>query len=125
MGEYTSHATKAITPTQTAFGEWILAEVFDGKLPQGVNRENFLRAVALGGSLRSQFQKSDAWKADERNYLANVEANRERKAAEALERAEASAKKQAERIAAAKAKLAAAKKAREAAAAKATAAPAA
>jgi hypothetical protein len=107
MGEYTAHATKAITPTQKAFGEWILAEVFDGKLPAGIKQDAFLRAVALGGSLRSQFQKSDAWKSHPDNYLANVDARRETKAREAIERAEERAKKDAARLEAARAKLAA------------------
>jgi hypothetical protein len=106
MGEYTGHATKAITPTQEAFAEWILAEVFDGNLPKGLNKESFNRAIALGGSLRSQFQKSEWWKADSRNYLANVDARRETKAREALERAEERAKRDAARIEAARAKLA-------------------
>jgi hypothetical protein len=120
--DYTSYATAKITPTMEAFADFILANVFDGKLPKGVDEASFRKGVALGGSLRMDFQKSDFWKSDERNYLANVEARRATKAADALAKAEEAAKKTAARLEAAKAKaaaaVAAAKAASDAAAAK-------
>ena len=118
MNEFAAYATKEITPTQEAFADWILAEVFGGNLPKGLNVDSFRRSVALGGSLRSQFQKSDWWKNDSRNYLANVEANRAAKTAEKAEKAKEQAAKAvaraaklekdaADAVAAAKAKAAA------------------
>ena len=97
MNEFAAYATKDITPTQEAFADWILAEVFGGNLPEGLNVESFRRSVALGGSLRSQFQKSEWWKADSRNYLANVEANKAAKVAEKAARAKDQAAKAAAR----------------------------
>jgi hypothetical protein len=115
--EYAAYASKAISPTMDAFADFILAEVFGGKLPNGLDEQTFRRSVALGGSLRQQFQKSEMWKSDPRNYLANVEANREVKAAEKAERAKAAAAKAVERAKAAEqaAKAAAAKAAARAA----------
>jgi hypothetical protein len=80
-----------------AFGDWLIAEVFGGELPEGIDEASFRRGVALGGSTRGYFQKSEAWKNDPRNYLANVEANREKKAAERAERARNAATKAVER----------------------------
>jgi hypothetical protein len=114
---YREHATKPVTPTMQAFADFVKAEVYGGELPKGLSEEAFVRAIALGGSLRMQFQKSEMWRSDPRNYLANVEANRERKAREAVERAEESARKAKARVEAAKAKAAAAVKAAEAKAA--------
>ena len=109
------YATATITPTMEAFAEWLQKETGYAVDP---------RTVALAGSLRSDFQKSEAWKSDSRNYLANVEARREQKAKDALARAEASAAKAAERLQAAKDKaeaaVAAATAASESATAKAT-----
>jgi hypothetical protein len=110
MSEFTAYATKAISPTMEAFADWILEEVFEGQLPEGLDSDHFRRSVALGGSLRMQFQKSESWKSDSRNYLANVEANRAAKAAEAAEKAEESLRKAQERVKVAKAKAAAAAK---------------
>jgi predicted metal-binding transcription factor (methanogenesis marker protein 9) len=115
--EFAAYATKEITPTQEAFADWILEVVFEGNLPKGLNAESFRRSVALGGSLRSQFQKSDWWKNDDRNYLRNVEANRAEKSAEravkakeqaakAVARAAKLEKDAADAVAAAKAKAA-------------------
>jgi hypothetical protein len=89
MSDMTNYAGAAITPTMEAFGDWLIAEVFGGTLPKGLDEASFRKGVALGGSTRGYFQKSEAWKADDRNYLANVEANRERKSAERAERAKA------------------------------------
>jgi hypothetical protein len=111
--DYRAYAAKPVTPTMEAFAEWLKAET-------GVDVD--LKSVALAGSLRMDFQKSEFWKADSRNYLANVEANREVKAREALVKAEEAEAKAIARVAAAKAKataaLAAAEKAAKAAAAK-------
>jgi hypothetical protein len=112
MSEYQEYATKAISPTMVAFAEWIALET-------GVEVD--LRSIALGDALRSKFQKSEWWKSDSRNYLANVEANRAAKATEAADRAKASLAKAQARVKAAedKAKAAvAAAKAKEAEAAK-------
>jgi hypothetical protein len=111
--DYRAYAAKPATPTMVAFAEWLKAET-------GVDVD--LKSVALAGSLRMDFQKSDFWKGHESNYLANVEANRETKAREALAKAEEAERKAAERVKAAKAKavaaLAAAEAASKAAAAK-------
>ena len=82
--DYRAIAAKEITPTMAAFCEWLEAET-------GLKLD--ARSVALAGSLRGDFQKSDAWKADPRNYLANVEATREAKARERADAAKASAAK--------------------------------
>ena len=106
MKDVTGYATAEITPTMAAFADYLIAEVFGGKLPKDLDEATFRKAVALGGSTRGYFQKSEMWKNDPRNYLANVEANRERKVREATERAEAAAKKATERAEALRAKLA-------------------
>jgi hypothetical protein len=97
--DVTGYATAEITPTMAAFGDYLIAEVFGGKLPKGVDEASFRKGVALGGSTRGYFQKSDFWQNDDRNYLANVEANRARKATERAEKATAAAKKAEERAA--------------------------
>jgi hypothetical protein len=101
-----TYATSEITPTMAAFADFVIAEVYGGTLPKGVKEDDFRRAIALGGSLRTPFQKSTMWQNDDRNYLANVDARRAAKAAEALERAELAEKKVAARVAAARAKAA-------------------
>lgn len=108
MKDYREYATKEITPTMVAFHEWLQNET---------GLELDLRSVALAGSLRGDFQKSDFWKNHEANYLANVEANREAKAKARVEAAKVAAKKAADRVAKAEAdaKIAIAK-AKEAAA---------
>ena len=93
--DYAAKAKAPITPTMEAFGDW-LREV------TGVDVDS--RSVALAGSLRMDFQASDWWKADSRNYLANVEASREAKAKERAEKAAESARKAIERANVAKAK---------------------
>ena len=93
--DYAAKAKAPITPTMEAFGDW-LREV------TGVDVDS--RSVALAGSLRMDFQASDWWKADSRNYLANVEASREAKAKERAEKAAESARKAIARANAAKAK---------------------
>jgi hypothetical protein len=110
--DYRAYAAKDVTPTMKAFAEWLKAET-------GVDVD--LKSVALAGSLRMDFQKSDFWKNDDRNYLANVEENRARRAKEALAKAEAAELKAAERAKNARAKAEAALAAANAAAAAATA----
>ncbi len=113
MPDMKNYATAEITPTMEAFADFLVKEVFGGTLPKGMDLASFRRGVALGGSTRGHFQKSEAWKADPRNYLANVEANREAKAAEKAERAKAALVKAQERAdAAAKAAKEAAAKAK-------------
>lgn len=102
---YTEYAAKDITPTMEAFHAWLEAET-------GLKLDP--RSVALAGSLRQDFQKSEFWKNDSRNYLANVEATRETKAREAAERAKAAAAKAAERANEAERKLQEAAKAAKA-----------
>jgi len=116
--DLTRYATAAPTPTMEAFADFLIAEVFGGALPDGVDESAFRTGVALGGSTRGYFQASDAWKEDPRNYLANVEANRVAKTEERAAKArEARAKAEAREakaladleaaVAAAKAKVAA------------------
>jgi len=103
--DYREYATKAITPTMEAFAEWLRAET---------GYEVDARTVALAGSLRSDFQSSEFWKADARNYKANVEANREAKAKEQADKAKAALVKAQERAKAAEAKAQEAAKAAKA-----------
>lgn len=111
---YRDYATRETTPTMKAFGDWILAEVYGGELPENLDPVTFYRSVALGGSLRMDFQKSDFWRNDERNYLANVESNREAKAIQAAAKAKETARKAVERAKAAEAKAVEAAKAAKA-----------
>jgi hypothetical protein len=109
--DFKAYATAKPTDTMVAFADWLLAEVYEGKLPKGMDEASFRAGVALGGSTRGYFQKSEAWKADPRNYLANVDARREAKVLAAAEKAKAAKTKSDERaakaIAAAEAILAA------------------
>jgi hypothetical protein len=118
MKNLASLANATATPTMEAFADFLIAEVFGGTLPKGMDLASFRKGVALGGSTRMDFQKSEAWKSDARNYLANVEANRATKAAERAERAKVAAAKAAERERAAIAALEAAVSAAKAKAAK-------
>lgn len=113
--DFRGYATKAATPTMEAFADFLIAEVYGGTLPDGLDEATFRKGVALGGSLRMPFQASETWKKDPRNYLANVDARRAEKAAEALRKAEAAKAKVAARIAKAEAALADAKAKAEAA----------
>jgi hypothetical protein len=106
--DLTRYATADATPTMEAFADFLIAEVFGGTLPKGIDLASFRKGVALGGSTRMDFQKSDAWKSDPRNYLANVEANRAKVAEERLAKARTAKVKAEEREAAAIAKLEAA-----------------
>jgi hypothetical protein len=115
--DYARYGTDAISPTMEAFADFLIAEVYGGELPADLDETTFRRAVSLGGSTRMYFQKSDTWKNDPRNYLANVEANRAAKLAEKTERAAETARKAAERAEALRAKLAEAVEAAEAKAA--------
>lgn len=74
-----SYATAAISPTMTAFADYLIAEVYGGALPADFDEATFRKAVALGGSTRGYFQKSETWKSDDRNYLANVATRKEEK----------------------------------------------
>ena len=103
--DYREMATKEITLTMVAFHEWLQNET---------GLELDLRSVALAGSLRNDFQASDWWKADARNYKANVEANREIKARERADAAKAALVKAQERAKAAEAKAVEAAKAAKA-----------
>jgi hypothetical protein len=118
MIDMTKYASDGISDTMAAFADYLIAEVYGGELPKGMDEATFRKAVALGGSTRGYFQKSEAWKNDPRNYLANVEANRERKAIEAAAKAKDAAAKA---VARAKALEAKATEAAKAAAAKAKA----
>ena len=100
----TRYANANATPTMEAFADFLIAEVFGGTLPEGVDVASFRTGVALGGSTRGYFQASETWKNDPRNYLANVETNREKKATERAERAKEAARKASERAAIAVAK---------------------
>jgi hypothetical protein len=106
MKDLTKYATAKPTATMEAFADYLIAEVYGGTLPKGVNEASFRIGVALGGSTRGYFQSSEAWKTDPRNYLANVEKNRAAKIEAAKERAEVSKRKAEERLAALEAKLA-------------------
>ena len=96
-----SYATREITPTMKAFHEWLQNET---------GLELDLRSVALAGSLRGDFQKSEFWKSHEANYLANIEANREAKAVAKAEAAKAALVRATERAKVAEAKAVAAAK---------------
>src|SRR5580765_7208781 len=65
--DYTLYADKEITPTMEAFGDFLIDEVYEGELPRGFDEESFRKGVALGGSVRMDFQRSDYWAQDERN----------------------------------------------------------
>ena len=117
MKDLTRYATAAPTTTMEAFADFLIAEVFGGALPDGVDEAAFRTGVSLGGSTRGYFQASDAWKNDPRNYLANVEANAAKRAEESLAKAKAAKAKAEAREAAAIAKLEAAVEAAKAKAA--------
>jgi hypothetical protein len=100
----TDFAGSKASDTMTAFADFLIAEVYDGKLPKGVDEASFREGVRLGGSTRGYFQKSESWKSDPRNYLANVEARKAERATEAANKAVETARKATERANAAKAK---------------------
>jgi cell division septation protein DedD len=106
--DLTRYAKAEPTETMVAFADFLIAEVFGGSLPDGVDEASFRTGVALGGSTRNYFQASEAWKNDPRNYLANVEANRAKRAEERLAKAREAAAKAKAREEAAVAKLEAA-----------------
>jgi hypothetical protein len=95
--DYAAYASKEITPTMEAFHQWLQNET---------GLELDLRSVALAGSLRMDFQKSESWKSDPRNPVNSREANREARDQAKLE----AAKKSIERAEARIAKLEAAAK---------------
>jgi hypothetical protein len=104
--DLTRYATATPTDTMEAFADFLIVKVYGGALPEGIDEASFRTGVALGGSTRNYFQSSDEWKNDERNYLANVEANRAAKIEAAKERAVATKAKADARLAALEAKLA-------------------
>ena len=65
--DYTAYADKEITPTMDAFGDFLIDEVYEGELPEDFDEDSFRKGVALGGSVRMDFQRSDYWAQDERN----------------------------------------------------------
>lgn len=93
------YATKTPSDVMVAFADYLISEVYGGELPEGVDEASFRAGVALGGSTRGYFQKSEWWKADSRNYLANIEANRAAKAADRAAKAKENARKAADRAA--------------------------
>lgn len=109
MKDLAKLADASATPTMEAFADFLIAKVYGGTLPKGVDEKSFREGVRLGGSTRMDFQRSDEWKADARNYLANVDARKAEREAAKLEAAKRAAAKVAERIAKAEAALAALK----------------
>ena len=105
--DYRAYATAKTSPTMEAFADFLIAKVYDGKLPKGLDEASFRKGVALGGSTRGYFQSSEEWKTDARNYLANADARKAVREAEKLEAARKAAAKVADRIAKAEAALAA------------------
>lgn len=99
MKDVSGYATREISPTMEAFADYLVAEVFGGALPDGIEEASFRKGVALGGSTRGYFQASERWKSDPRNYLANVEANREVKALAKADAAKVALAKATERVA--------------------------
>jgi len=104
--DYAAYATAKTSPTMEAFGEFLIAKVYGGTLPKGLDRASFLKGVALGGSTRGYFQASEEWKTDPRNYLANVDARRAERETAKLEAARKAREKNDARIAKAEAALA-------------------
>jgi hypothetical protein len=65
--DYTVYADKDITPTMDAFADFLIEEVYEGELPPDMDEESFRKGVALGGSVRMDFQRSSFWAEDPRN----------------------------------------------------------
>jgi hypothetical protein len=65
--DYTVYADKDITPTMDAFADFLVEEVYEGELPEEFDEESFRKGVALGGSVRMDFQRSSFWAEDPRN----------------------------------------------------------
>lgn len=59
--DYTPYADKAITDTMADFAEWIDAEIFQptGTSIQEVGAEDPVRLIAIAGTVRMEFQRSD------------------------------------------------------------------
>ena len=104
--DLTKYANAAPSTTMEAFADYLIAKVYGGALPDGIEEVAFRKGVALGGSTRGYFQASPEWKADDRNYLANVGANAEKRATEKADRARIAREKAVAREEAAIAKLA-------------------
>jgi hypothetical protein len=68
--DYTKYAEKEITPTMEAFGDWLI-DVVGLDFPNAKAETQFRQGVALGGTLRMEFQRSPEWAEDERNSRAN------------------------------------------------------
>lgn len=59
--DYTPYASKAITPVMADFAEWIDTEIFQpvGTSIQEVGAEDPVRLIAIAGTVRMEFQKSE------------------------------------------------------------------
>lgn len=64
--DFTVYADKDITPTMEAFADFLIDEVFEGDISD-YDEESFRKGVALGGSVRMDFQRSQFWADDPRN----------------------------------------------------------
>src|ERR1700751_631121 len=71
--DYTVYADKPITPTMEAFADFLIDDVYEGDLPKGFDEDSFRKGVALGGSTRMDFQRSEYWADDPRNRRNRVE----------------------------------------------------
>jgi hypothetical protein len=87
--DFTVYADKQITPTMEAFADFLIDEVYDGELPDEMDEDTFRRGVALGGSIRMDFQRSDFWAGDSRNRKNRVEEDEPEEVAPARPRANA------------------------------------
>lgn len=58
--DYTVYATKDFTPTMVAFADWLIDEV-GLEFANAKAEALFRQGVALGGTLRMEFQRSDFW----------------------------------------------------------------
>jgi len=87
--DYTVYADKDTTFTMENFATWLIDEVYEGKLPKDMDEDVFRKGVALGGSLRMEFQRSEWWKEVRAEHQAEREAEKATKAkAKAAEAAE-------------------------------------
>jgi hypothetical protein len=81
--DYTIYAEKDITPTMADFADWIVQEVYAGD-EKAFNAEDPYRIVALAGTLRMEFQRSDLnQERREERRLAREEARSASKSAKA------------------------------------------
>jgi hypothetical protein len=97
MKDYTAYAKKDISPTMAAFAEWLTKET-------GVTVDEL--SVALAGSLRSDFQKSDFWRDHPSNPRTNAAAKKAERAQAQLDAAKKAQERANERVKAAQKALA-------------------